>query len=194
MNFTNIPAFENRMTQQGVEISFFTIIYGANRCEIECAYSISQKKFIFGFVNANIGFTITLDGINATTNLEGRISTKLAECRDGSSDWKPSHFFDILNNHLPNVTFAQITRGQYIGIYTAASAFEDRIFFNHWRRSGMSPEQAEKTQSLLGRQVLDFCRANRIIPVFYPNPTDRTFNVAKDYLLDHQTHGFNQNP
>jgi len=193
MNFTNITAFENRMVQQNVEISFFTITYGANRCEVECAYSISQKKFIFGFVNANIGFTIRLNGTNASTNLEGRISTTLANCRDGSNTWRPSDFFEILNNHLPNVAFTQITKGRYIGIYTAASAFEDRIFFNHWRRCGMSPEQAEKTKNLLGDEVLDYCHGNRIIPVFYPKPIDRTFDVAKNYLLDHQTHGFNQN-
>lgn len=193
MNFTNIVAFENRMLQQNVEISFFTIIYGANRCKVECAYSILQKKFIFGFVDANIGFTVSLDGTNASTNLEGRISTVLANCRDGSNTWRPSNFFEVLNNYLPNVTFTQITRGQYIRVYTAASAFEDRIFFNHWRKSSISPKQAEKTENLLGIRILDFCKTNKIIPVFYPNPTDRTFDVSKDYLLDYQTHGFNQN-
>ncbi len=190
-NFTNITNFENRMTQQNVEIAFFNVTYGANNCVIECAYSLNQKKFIFGFVNTTIGFTCTLNGIISNTVLAPNISTKLADCRDSSTNWRPSHFFDILNNQLPNIGFAQITQPQYIGIYKSASNFKDRIYFNHWRRSGMSSKQEEKTINLLGEEVVNFCHQNTIIPVFHAAPLGRTFNVAIDHEEDFNNNQFN---
>lgn len=193
-NFTNIASLETRMVQQNVEIAFFNVTYGVHNCVIECAYSLNQKKFIFGFVNTTIGFTCTLTGTTANTILRNEISTQLANCRDGTGNWRPSDFFEVLNNHLPNIGFTQITQQQYIGIYTVASDFNDRIYFNHWRRSGMSDKQEKKTIDLMGDHVVDYCHQNGIIPVFYPTPTGRTFDVATDYIADFNNHGFTQNP
>ncbi len=190
-NFINIANFENRMTQQNIEIAFFNVTYGVKNCIIECAYSLNQRKFIFGFVNTTIGFTCTLNGIISNTVLAPNISTKLADCRDKSTKWIPSHFFDILNNQLPNISFAQITLPQYIGIYASASNFNDRIYFNHWRRSSMSSRQEQKTINLLGEEVVKFCHQNIIIPVFNVAPSGRTFDVAIDYEEDFNINQFN---
>lgn len=193
--FTNLTMFENRMLQLNVQVAFFTINYGINQCLVECAYSRSQKKFIFGFVNTNIGFTITLDGRRATTHLPANISTQLANCRDNTGNWNPSHFFTILNNQLPNIQFTQITATQYRQIYASSTTlFVNRIYFNHWRVSNISPQQARKTEELLGREILNFCRDNGIIPVFHAAPHARTLGVANDYITDYQRYGLRQNP
>ncbi|MDD5157242.1 hypothetical protein [Sulfurimonas sp.] len=89
---------------------------------------------MFAIVDHNIGFTCSLNGTyaNAYINHQEALIV-LAQCRShGRGD--PKHFYEILNDNLPTVTFTQIATKQYQSITQhAVSAFEDRIYFNHWR-------------------------------------------------------------
>jgi len=191
MRFTNIPNFEARMDAAGVTVAFFTIKYA--NCTVECVYSKDLRKFLFAIVDMNIGFTCSLEGIfaNAFINHREAVQT-LAECRNHGG-WDPKHFYEVLNDNLPTANFAQTTGEQYqrtAGV--AVSNFEDRKYFNHWRRSSMSAPQANKTIELMGNEVLQFCRATGVIPVYYPYPTDRTMAVMINFRADYNTHNTNE--
>ncbi|MDY0320435.1 MAG: hypothetical protein RBR23_01755 [Arcobacteraceae bacterium] len=190
MNFTNIPAFEAKMHSQGVSVAFFAITY--SNCKIECVYSKDLKKFLFAIVDKNVGFTCSLNGTYANAFINHKEAVQaLADCRN--SGWNPKDFYAVLNDSLPNVKFAQVSRIQYQGINSVAvSNFEDRIYFNHWRVSNMSSKQMEKTIELLGNEVLEFCKDTGVIPVYYPYPTDRTMDVLNNFRQDYQTHNTRQ--
>lgn len=188
MIFTNIGLFEQRMTNEGVSIAFFTLRY--HNCQIETAYSSNQKKFLFAFVDHNIGFTCSLEGnfANGFINHEEAVK-QLMRCRNHNR-YDPVHFYELLNNQLPEVNFVQINQNQYRTVVSkAVSNFEDRIFFNHWRDSNMSDRQRNKTIELMGYEVIQFCDANHLIPVFYAYPTERTLNAFENFQNDYNQHG-----
>lgn len=189
MTFTNIYEFERRMDAQGVSVAFFTITYGC--CTVECVYSKDLRKFLFAIVDANVGFTCSLDGTFANAFINHREAVDaLANCTGGG--WNPKHFYEVLNDNLSTVNFGEVTRAQYQGINAVAvSNFEDRIYFNHWRTSNMSTQQEQKTIELLGNEVLVFCQATGVIPVYYPYPTDRTMDVLKNFREDYESHNVN---
>ncbi|MDN0082765.1 hypothetical protein QU487_08370 [Crenobacter sp. SG2305] len=191
MRFTNIRMFEERMGAQGVTVAFFTIHYG--ECVIESAYSKNQKKFLFAFVDHNIGFTCSLNGELANAYINHREAVEqLMHCRNHDR-YDPIHFYDFLNDQLPNIAFAQITYQQYTRTAgKAVSNFEDRIFFNHWRNSNMSDKQRNKTTELMGNEVIKFCDQNHVIPIFYPYPTERTLAAFNDFRIDYSSYGIQQ--
>jgi len=191
LEFTNILGFEQRMQASGVTVAFFTFTY--TNCDLEVAYSIKQRKFLFAFVDHNIGFTCSLQGIKANGFINHKEAVhQLMLCRNHDR-YDPIHFYELLNDFLPHATFEQITPEKYRQIATkAVSNFEDRIFFNHWRRSNMSQQQRDKTIELMGYEVLEFCKANGLIPVFYSYPTDRTLNSFEDFKTDYHNNGFQQ--
>ena len=115
----------------------------------------------------------------------------LANCRNHGG-WNPKHFYEVLNEHLPNVHFLQVTPTQYQTINrVAVSNFEDRIYFNHWRISNMSEKQEKKTIELMGYEVLNFCKITGVIPVYFPYPTDRTIIVMDNFQLDYAENNAN---
>uniref|UniRef100_UPI0040483C7F hypothetical protein n=1 Tax=Aliarcobacter sp. TaxID=2321116 RepID=UPI0040483C7F len=185
MKFTNIPILENRMDKEGVSVAFFHIIYA--NCTVECVYSKNLRKFLFAIVNANVGFTCSLDGLYTNAFINHREAVQsLANCRNHGG-WDPKHFYEVLNRHLPNVHFQQVTSRQYQTINrVAVSNFEDRIYFNHWRTSSMSEKQEKKTIELMGYEVLEFCKVTGVIPVYFPYPTDRTMTVMNNFKLDYK--------
>ena len=191
MHFTNLLNFEDRMRAADVNVAFFQVHYGA--CLIEAVYSISQKKFMFAFVDINLGFTCSIEGddyASAYINHQAAVA-QLQTC--GNRDrFDPRHFYDALNEQLPAIHFAQASAQHYTGItHVAISAFEDRIYFNHWRRVNISAGQAEKTAELMGHHVVAFCRENGVTPVFFDHPTQRTFEAFENYIEDFNTHQFN---
>lgn len=191
MIFTNIEMFEQRMENEDVTIAFFTLQY--HNCQIETAYSSSQRKFLFAFVDHNIGFTCSLNGnyTNGFINHPDAVR-QLMLCRNYDR-YDPVHFYELLNNTLQTVNFAQIDQNQYQRVASrAVSNFEDRIFFNHWRNSNMSDKQRNKTIELMGYEVIEFCEANHLIPVFYPYPTARTLNAFENFQNDYNHHGLEQ--
>ncbi|ABV67896.1 hypothetical protein Abu_1649 [Aliarcobacter butzleri RM4018] len=187
MNFTNIPALESKMDRQNVLVAFFTIQYG--ECNIECVYSKIMRKFLFAIVDRNIGFTCSLNGIYANTYINHREAlTALTQCRNHGR-WDPTHFYEVLNNNLPNVNISEVTTTEYRAVSDlAVSNFEDRIYFNHWRKRKISDRQTDKTIELLGYEVLKFCQNTGITPVYFPYPTDRTIAIMKDFKLDYKNH------
>jgi hypothetical protein len=187
MNFTNIPAFEDRMDSQGVSVAFFAITYGS--CKIECVYSKDLRKFLFAIVDKNVGFTCSLDGIYANAFINHKEAVQaLADCVNGG--WNPRGFYEVLNDNLPNVVFTQVTQTTYQRTASVAvSNFEDRIYFNHWRKANISPKQIEKTIELMGNEVVRYCQGAGITPVYYPYPTDRTMAVMVNFKQDYITHG-----
>lgn len=191
MRFTNIQAFENRMINANVTVAFFTLQY--HNCAIEIAYSSVQKKFLFAFVDHNIGFTCSLneDYTNGYINHQEAV-VQLMNCRNHNR-YDPIHFYEFLNNQLPHTNFLQVTRNQYEHtVKQAVSNFEDRIYFNHWRNSNMSPKQRNKTIELMGHHVVEFCDHNHIIPVFFPDPTERTLAAFEDFQQDYNEHGLGE--
>ncbi|SMM97677.1 hypothetical protein SPONN_2476 [uncultured Candidatus Thioglobus sp.] len=188
MQFTNIENFEEKIRNQNVTVAFFTIQY--HNCNIETAYSINQKKFLFAFVDHNIGFTCSLNGINADGYINHKIAVKqLMECRNHDK-YDPIHFYNFLNNQLPTITFNQINNQQYIDtVRVSVSEFEDRIYFNHWRDANISERQQNKTIELMGYEVLEFCNDNHLTPVFWSTPTERTLAVFCDFAVDYNDYG-----
>lgn len=191
MRFTNIPVLENRMDNEGVSVAFFSIIYA--NCTVECVYSKDLRKFLFAIVDANVGFTCSLEGLYTNAFINHREAVQaLADCRNHGG-WDPKHFYEVLNENLPNVNFQQVTGGQYQGVSSVAvSNFEDRIYFNHWRTSAMSERQEKKTIELMGYEVLEFCQETGVIPIYYPYPTERTMDVMNNFRLDYQQHNVNE--
>ncbi|MFL1914441.1 hypothetical protein ACJW8B_03310 [Plesiomonas shigelloides] len=188
MFFSNILTFEQRMSQQGVDVAFFTIQY--HNCVIEVAYSKVQKKFLLAFVDHNVGFTCSLKGTYANGYINHREAVEqLAACRNHGY-FDPIHFYDFLNDELPHVTFEELTNIQYVRVVgRAVSNFEDRIYFNHWRRAPISDKQEKKALELMGHEVVKFCKDNGLTPVFYPYPTERTLGSFKNFDKDYDTHG-----
>lgn len=186
MIFTNITAFENRMNDENITIAFFSIAYG--NCTIECVYAKVLKKFLFAIVDKNVGFTCSLNGEYASAFINHQEAVAaLANCRNAG--WDPIHFYEALNNSLPTVNFTQVTTAQYGNTTTyAVSNFEDRIFFHNWRRSNISDKQIKKTEELLGHEIVVFCKNTGVTPVYYDHPTDRTMNVAVNFIEDYNTH------
>ncbi|WP_188630979.1 hypothetical protein [Oceanisphaera marina] len=191
MRFTNIGLFENRMMDQGVTVAFFNFQY--HNCVIETAYSINQRKFLFAFVDHNIGFTCSLQGEHASGYINHKAAVEqLMRCRNHDR-YDPKHFYELLNDYLPSARFSQINQPQYkLAAQKAVSNFEDRIFFNHWRNSNMSENQRQKTIELMGHEVIDFCEKNHLIPVFYPYPTDRTLAAFENFQADYVGFGLRQ--
>lgn len=183
MIFTNIPVLEDKMEERGVLIAFFTIEYGD--CTVECVYSKAMRKFLFAIVNKNVGFTCSLDGLYASAFINHREAViSLAECRNGG--WDPKHFYEVLNNNLPNVNISEATPTKFGAVTSVAiSDFEDRIYFNHWRKGQISVKQTDKTIELLGYEVLKFCKETGVTPVYFPYPTDRTISVVKNFKSDY---------
>ena len=191
MNFTNINMFENRMQQQNMNTAFFQIEY--HNCQVECAYSKIQRKFLFAIVDHNIGFTCSLNGTYANGYINHREAVEtLMHCRvHGTFD--PLHFYEFLNNQLPNVNISEVNITDYQRIASQAiSAFEDRIYFNHWRRANMSERQKNKTIELMGYNVVEFCENNGLTPVYYPTPTQRTLDAFNNFELDYNSNGLQQ--
>ena len=188
MQFTNIEAFETRMQQSDVTVAFFTVQY--RNCALECAYSVSQKKFLFAFVDHNIGFTCSLNGEFANGYINHKEAVKqLMVCRKHDK-YDPIHFYEFLNEQLPIVRFGQISRTQYEQTASkAVSNFEDRIYFNHWRSANISPKQMNKTIELMGYNVVEFCRENSLTPVYYTYPTQRTLEAFDNFQIDYQNNG-----
>ncbi len=191
MKFTNISVFEDRMINQGVTVAFFNFQY--HNCVIETAYSRNQKKFLFAFVDHNIGFTCSLNGEYASGYINHKAAVEqLMLCRNHDR-YDPIHFYELLNSYLPNAHFAQINQQQYRDVAGhAVSNFEDRIFFNHWRRANISENQKQKTIELMGYEVVEFCEQNNLTPVFFPYPTDRTLAVFEDFQADYVGFGLRQ--
>lgn len=191
MQFTNIPSFENRMNQANVDVAFFTVNYA--NCTIEAIYSRIQRKFLFAIVDKNIGFTCSLNGIYASAFINHKKAVEeLANCRN-SSTWNPKDFYEVLNEALLVVQFSQATMQDYKRIASkAVSNFEDRIFFNHWRIAHISTKQYDKTVELMGYDVANFCQENGVTAVYFPYPTDRTFNVMQNFVLDYEENTYNQ--
>ncbi|CAM3514692.1 hypothetical protein [Arcobacter aquimarinus] len=185
MNFTNIPILEFKMDKQSVLIAFFTIRYG--ECNIECVYSKAMRKFLFAIVDRNIGFTCSLNGTYANTYINHKEALNaLAQCRNHGR-WDPTHFYEVLNNSLPDVNISEVTTTKYRAVSGfAVSNFEDRIYFNHWRKGNISDRQTGKTIELLGYEVLRFCQNTGVTPVYFPYPTDRTMAVMNDFKLDYE--------
>ncbi|WP_345860606.1 hypothetical protein [Shewanella algae] len=191
MFFSHIEKFEQRMAQQGVAVAFFTIQY--HNCAMEIAYSRAQKKFLIAFVDHNLGFTCSLRGsyANAFINHYEAVE-QLAACRNHGA-FDPIHFYEFLNAQLPHVNFGELVLRDYAGIVgKAVSNFEDRIYFNHWRRAAISERQVNKTIELMGHEVVEFCRENGLTPVFYPRPTERTLEAFGDFNQDFENHGLAQ--
>ncbi|GAK19865.1 hypothetical protein JCM19052_324 [Vibrio sp. JCM 19052] len=191
MFFSNIQAFEQRMYQQGVEVAFFTVQY--HNCAIEVAYSKAQKKFLLAFVDHNLGFTCSLKGSYANGYINHYEAVEqLAACRN-HGNFDPIHFYEFLNAQLPQVAFGELTTREYVGVVgKAVSNFEDRIYFNHWRRAPISDKQEAKALELMGHEVVKFCKENRLTPVFYPYPTERTLQAFRDFGKDFEAHGLNR--
>jgi hypothetical protein len=191
MFFSHIEAFEQRMAQQGVAVAFFTIQY--HNCAMEVAYSRGQKKFLIAFVDHNLGFTCSLRGSYANGFINHYEAVEqLAACRNHGT-FDPIHFYEFLNAQLPHVNFGELALRDYAGIVgKAVSNFEDRIYFNHWRRAVISERQVNKTIELMGYEVVEFCRENGLTPVFYPRPTERTLEVFGDFNQDFENHGLAQ--
>lgn len=187
MDFTNILDFESKMDEQGILVAFFSIQYG--ECNIECVYSRIMRKFLFAMVDRNIGFTCSLQGIYANAFINHREALDaLTQCRNHGR-WDPKHFYEVLNNSLPNVNVSEVTTAQYRTVSGfAVSNFEDRIYFNHWRRGQISDRQTDKTIELLGYEVLKFCQNTGVTPVYFPYPTDRTMAIMNDFKLDYEKH------
>lgn len=191
MHFANIEAFEQRMNDKSITVAFFTIQY--YNCAIETAYSTMQKKFLFAFVDHNIGFTCSLNGIYANGYINHQEAVnQLMLCRNHGK-YDPIHFYDYLDNQLPNIHFAQITNKQYEQTARkSVSNFEDRIYFNHWRNANISDKQRQKTIELMGNLVVEFCDQNHVIPVFYPYPTERTLAAFENFRQDFQEYGLGE--
>lgn len=191
MIFTNIEIFEERMDTLNTFVAFFTVQY--HSCAIETAYSKSQKKFLFAFVDHNIGFTCSLNGnyANGFINHPEAVE-QLMNCRSHNR-YDPIHFYEFLNNLLPTARFAEATNHQYVRtVGKAVSDFEDRIYFNHWRNSNISERQQAKTIELMGNEVVKFCKENHLTPVFLAYPTERTLAAFADFKLDYNNHGLQQ--
>jgi hypothetical protein len=146
MEFTNILNFEYRMQDEIVTVTFFQVQY--HKCTVECAYSSAQRKFLFAFVDHNIGFTCSLKGIYANGFINHKEAVKqLMLCRQHNK-YDPIHFYDFLNNRLPTVQFSQISKEGYVKtVRKSVSNFEDRIYFNHWRSAKISEKQKIKPLS-----------------------------------------------
>jgi hypothetical protein len=176
------------MDAQQTATAFFTIQY--RNCEIEVAYSRAQRKFLFAFVDHNLGFTCTLQGsyANGYINHPGAVR-QLMVCRQHGR-FDPIHFYEHLDKKLPDVEFGAVTADQYKRVADqAVSNFEDRIFFNHWRKANISVKQRDKTVELMGQEVLQFCIDNHLTPVFYDYPTARTLAAFEDFVEDFKKHG-----
>lgn len=191
MFFSNIQEFEQRMVQQDVSVAFFTIQY--HNCAIETAYSKAQKKFLFAFVDHNLGFTCSLKGSYANGFINHYEAVEqLAACRNHGS-FDPIHFYEFLDAQLPRVAFGEIFKRDYVSVVgKAVSNFEDRIYFNHWRNVNISDKQEKKTLELMGHEVVKFCKDNKLTPVFYPYPTERTLEAFTDFKKDFKVNGLNQ--
>ncbi len=191
MFFSNIQAFEQRMSLQDVKVAFFTVQY--HSCAIEVAYSKEQKKFLFAFVDHNLGFTCSLKGTYANGYINHyEAVAQLAACRNHGS-FDPIHFYEFLNSQLPHVGFGELTTREYVGVVgKAVSNFEDRIYFNHWRRAPISDKQEKKALELMGYEVVKFCKENGLTPVFYPYPTERTLEAFGDFGRDYMVNGLSQ--
>lgn len=176
---------------QGVSVAFFTVQY--HNCAIETAYSKEQKKFLLAFVDHNLGFTCSLKGkyANAYINHYEAVE-QLAACRNHGS-FDPVHFYEFLDKQLPSVQFSELTEREYVSIVgKAVSNFEDRIYFNHWRKANISEQQKNKTKELMGEEVVSFCENNGLTPVFYPRPTERTLKAFSDFKQDYTNFGLSQ--
>lgn len=189
--FTNIAQFEARMNNQNVTVAFFSIQY--HNCMIETAYSVSQKKFLFAFVDHNIGFTCSLNGNRASAYINHEDAVEqLMNCRNHNK-YDPIHFYDFLNAQLPTVRFSQMNNTQYVKVVgKSVSAFEDRIYFNHWRNANISEQQRNKTIELMGNEVIQFCEENHLTPVFWAYPTERTLAAFVNFRVDYQNNGLQQ--
>jgi len=179
------------MNQADTNVAFFNIQY--RNCVLECAYSLNQRKFLFAFVDHNIGFTCSLDGDFANGYINHKEAVEqLMRCREHNR-YDPVHFYDILNNQLNTVQFVRINQIQYCRtLQKAVSNFEDRIYFNHWRTANISDKQKNKAIELMGFKVVKFCEQNNLTPVFYPVPTERTLSAFGNFESDYRTHGLSQ--
>ena len=188
MIFTNIDVFEDRMDASNTSVAFFKIKY--HNCVIEIAYSKSQRKFLFAFVDHNIGFTCSLNAnyASAFINHEDAVE-QLMNCRNHDK-YDPIHFYEFLNNLLPTVSFTQISYRDYVRVVgKSVSEFEDCNYFNHWRSSNISNRQRNKAIELMGYEVVQFCDDNHLTPVFWPQPTERTLKAFSDFRLDYNDNG-----
>ncbi|MCC4210913.1 hypothetical protein [Vibrio parahaemolyticus] len=179
------------MSQQDVKVAFFTVQY--HNCAIEVAYSKAQKKFLLAFVDHNVGFTCSLKGTYANAYINHREAVEqLAECRNHGK-FDPIHFYEFLNAQLPHVVFGELATIEYVRVVArAVSNFEDRIYFNHWRRAPISDKQEKKALELMGYEVVKFCKDNGLTPVFYPYPTERTLEAFGDFGADYDAYGLGQ--
>lgn len=188
MEFYNIDIFEQRMAAQSVSIAFFCFKY--HNCTLEIAYSRKQRKFIFAFVDHNLGFTCSVNNgfVNSYINHKDAVK-QLMKCRNHNK-YDPKDFLALLNDFLPKANFCQINNSKHNRILSrAVSNFEDRIYFNHWRNSNMSDKQEKKTIELMGYEVVCFCKENHVIPVFFAHPTPRTLAAFEDYEMDYAVNG-----
>ncbi|MFW2235213.1 hypothetical protein ACN4FE_04215 [Aliarcobacter butzleri] len=191
MIFTNLPILEDKMDAHSISVAFFSISYGC--CMVECVYSKAMRKFLFAIVDRNIGFTCSLENLYASSFINHKEAVQaLAECRNGG--WDPKHFYEVLNSSLPNVNISEVTTTKYGEVSgRAVSNFEDRIYFNHWRKGNISEKQKDKTIELLGHEVLRFCQSNGVTPVYFPYPTDRTMAIMNDFKLDYEQNNIQTN-
>lgn len=191
MFFNEIDIFEQRMARHNVAVAFFNIKY--HNCAMEIAYSRSQKKFLIAFVDHNLGFTCSLRNCYANGFINHYEAVEqLAACRNHGT-FDPIHFYEYLNSQLPLVDFGELGLRDYAGIVgKSVSNFEDRIYFNHWRRAAISDRQVKKTIELMGYEVVDFCLENGLTPVFYPRPTERTLEAFRNFNQDFEDHGLVQ--
>jgi hypothetical protein len=191
MEFTNILNFEHRMQSENVTVAFFQIQY--HKCMLECAYSSAQRKFLLAFVDHNIGFTCSLRGIYANGFINHEEAVKqLMICRQHGK-YDPIDFYDFLNNRLPAVRFSQISQEEYVKtVSKSVSDFEDRIYFNHWRSANISERQKNKAIELMGYNVVKFCSENRLTPVFFSMPSERTLASFENFQSDFDNFGLNQ--
>lgn len=191
MIFTNIERFEQRMEASDVSVAFFTIQY--HNCSIETAYSSKQRKFLFAFVDHNLGFTCSLKGNYASAFINHQEAVEQLKLCRGHHQWDPKHFYQFLNDLLPTIGFTEATYTQYVRtVSKAVSNFEDRIYFNHWRNAKISPKQKKKAIELMGYEVVSFCEENRLTPVFWPYPTQRAMIAFGDFSADYGQNGTEQ--
>lgn len=191
MEFTHIFDFESRMQRKDVTVAFFHIQY--HKCTLECAYSSAQRKFLFAFVDHNIGFTCSLKGtyVNGFINHQEAVR-QLMLCRQHDK-YDPIHFYEFLNNRLLTVNFSQITEREYeLTVRKSVSNFEDCIYFNHWRSANISEKQESKAIELMGYKVVNFCKENRLTPVFFSTPTERTLASFENFQSDFNSYGLKQ--
>lgn len=196
--FRNWKKFRDLMKSQGLELVKFDFKYYS--CEFRMIYGIAQNIFIIGVEGTQKGFILNLNGYEVLNKLDKPLYRELAICKgevfDAEKPYNPWDFLLEFDKYLgTNIIFTIPTKSTFGSTSSKAIPDELKIFFMKWMphptKGNVSQDNLKKIEKLLGYNIRKFCETNNISVGFQPIPSNRSLDVAKNFLADYKKYSVN---